>query len=150
METIIIIIAILLFLGIVSTAIVLCVNYIRKSRLPLPTEDPAEEKTLWRLELRSVPRGTYMTALFHGSLVIGRGEPELSGNSRFFVGRGQTISREQCIVYERTNTLYIWNLSKTNQTYLNGQRLESPTELQNGDRIRAGEETFVVTSIQAQ
>lgn len=82
---------------------------------------------------------------------------EFSTNKGVLIGRDHVcniliqsdkVSRQQCLIYSETeDAVLIKNLSNTNITKLNGERLDHPKEIFEGDRIKCGDVTLVVDFI---
>lgn len=74
--------------------------------------------------------------IFKSNLSIGREE------SNDIVLRGQTVSRNQCLIMRQNNIFFICNLSKTNPTLLNGVAIENTRKLLFGDVIKISNYTL--------
>lgn len=80
---------------------------------------------------------------------------EFNLSTEIFAGRKEdcqiyvnekSISRRQFKIYF-TNVVTIVNLSQTNVTLLNGSKFIAPAELKQGDKIKCGRVTLLVTEI---
>jgi len=58
------------------------------------------------------------------------------------------ISRLHCVISTQENTVTVADLGSENGTFVNGERIGSPQELNDGDLLTAGRHSFTV-SIQA-
>ncbi|MDO4799343.1 MAG: FHA domain-containing protein [Bacillota bacterium] len=58
-----------------------------------------------------------------------------------------SISRKQCRFYEETGRVMIENLSESNVTRLNEEKLTAPKPLRESDRIRCGRVTLMIDAI---
>jgi len=77
-----------------------------------------------------------------GATVIGRGE-----QSTMRLGdRG--LSRRHVRLFRLQGAFWIEDLRSTNGTFLNGERLDEPRELADGDRIQIGQETVLAFQLQ--
>jgi hypothetical protein len=90
----------------------------------------------------------------HARLVVEQGAGGLRTGDWFEIGSGITIGRavasevriddgyasaRHARVYGRDGIVYLEDMSSTNGTFLNGQRIEAPERLQGNDRIRIGD-----------
>ncbi|MGF1505252.1 MAG: FHA domain-containing protein [Anaerolineae bacterium] len=76
------------------------------------------------------PGSGQQRVLRNEELVIGRGE------HNDFVIRDRRISREHTRVFRADDGIYVEDLKSTNGTYLNGEKLEEPHRLREGDEIQ--------------
>ena len=58
----------------------------------------------------------------------------------------KSVSRKQCVIYIKT-AAYIENLSTSNITLLNDQPVTAPARLNTGDKIKCGQSTLVIESL---
>jgi CheY-like chemotaxis protein len=54
------------------------------------------------------------------------------------------VSRHHCVLTERDGRVWVEDLGSTNGTHLNGQRLDEPLPLDDGDRLDVGSRAFRV------
>lgn len=52
------------------------------------------------------------------------------------------VSREHAVIYKSTNGVVVTDLGSTNGTYVNGQKIQSPTRLLPGNSVQFGNEVF--------
>ena len=80
---------------------------------------------------------------------------EVPVNKTLFVGRSDicdvyfddnTMSRQHFVIGEENGVFTVTNLSESGGTLLNGVALQKPRPLQNGDTIKAGQQTIVFFS----
>src|ERR1700712_3988207 len=76
----------------------------------------------------------------HNELVIGRSTPGLGS-----LGGDSEISRVHSRVFhDPSGQLVVEDLGSTNGTFVNGNRIASPTVLRAGDQLRVGQTTMTV------
>ncbi|MDR2570310.1 MAG: VWA domain-containing protein [Oscillospiraceae bacterium] len=77
---------------------------------------------------------------------------EIPINKTLFVGRSDicdvffddnTMSRQHFVIGEENDVFSITNLSESGNTFLNGVPIKNPRPIQNGDTIKAGQQTIV-------
>lgn len=137
MQTEVIVIAVSLVTIVISLAI-LAVVIVRYGK-----EDDNFNRH-WEVEMWSVCYGRRIDLQFYSQLVLGRAMFD-----NVFDGKNDiTISREQCMLYENYDQIYVWNMSTVNPTVINGQRLNIPQRLRPGDRLEMGKSVFLITRVQ--
>ena len=67
-----------------------------------------------------------------GEILLGRGD------RCTVVLQDAYASQVHARIFDRNDTLFVEDMGSTNGTYLNNQKLTSPTELQRGDRVKIG------------
>jgi uncharacterized membrane protein YdfJ with MMPL/SSD domain len=82
-----------------------------------------------------------------GSIIAVENEPLLIGratgpNGVGALGGDPELSREHARISVASGTSIIEDLGSTNGTFVNGKRIEAPTELRSGDRIKVGTTTL--------
>jgi pSer/pThr/pTyr-binding forkhead associated (FHA) protein len=58
-----------------------------------------------------------------------------------------SVSREQCKIYFENGTAMVANISKSNLTQLNGESIDEPVAIINGDKLKCGRVTLIVDSL---
>ena len=89
----------------------------RKARLVLAGDSPFRRQGSWEVR---------------GEMVVGR-SPECS-----ICVEDEFASNLHARIYQTGEGYYVEDLGSTNGTYVNGRRINYPTELRYGDRIRVG------------
>ena len=67
-----------------------------------------------------------------GEILLGRGD------KCAVVLEDAYASQVHARIFDRNDSLFVEDMGSTNGTYLNRQKLTSPTELQRGDRVKIG------------
>lgn len=98
-----------------------------------PTLDQAEEKAEARLFALSSLDGQFVYRVTTDDATIGR-----ENTMREYLSVKTYVSRTHARVTRENNELYIENLSNTNFTYVNNQKITEKTRLQDGDEIGLG------------
>ncbi len=80
-------------------------------------------------------------ALRPGKTIVGREEADI-------VAADKTLSARHFEVENRDSKFFIRDLGSTNGTRINGQTLTDVVQLCNGDRIEAGETTFIFRTLE--
>lgn len=81
------------------------------------------------------------SALRPGKTVVGRENADI-------VAADKTLSARHFEIENRDGEFLVRDLGSTNGTRVNGQMLNRASKLQNGDRIEAGETTFVFRTLE--
>lgn len=98
-----------------------------------PTPDVEDEKSVTTTFVLSSLDGQYAYKITSEELIIGR-ENVMSE----YLSNKSYVSRSQAKLSLVNNELYIENLSNTNFTYVNNQKITTRTKLQDGDQIGLG------------
>ena len=75
-----------------------------------------------------------------GDIVVGRD----ASACQIVIGYDNSLSRQQCRIYERSGRVMLSNLSKSNITQVNGRVVSSDCEIGSGTVIRMGRVTMLV------
>jgi len=81
------------------------------------------------------------SALGPGKTVVGREDSDI-------VAADKTLSAQHFAIENREGEFFIRDLGSTNGTKINGEALIATPRLQDGDRIEAGETTFVFRTLE--
>ncbi len=101
----------------------------------------------WHIEIWNATTNCLYKKDFCGQVMLGRSTPTTEPFWQMRIGEDRTISKEQCVVYDRSGFLVIENLSQVNLTMLNGYPITTPMLLQEGCQINMGNNTFYITTI---
>lgn len=101
----------------------------------------------WHMDLYDVNTGIYISKDFCGQVMLGRGGQGMDAFWRMSLGPYPTISREQCIVYDRGGFLMVENVSSVNITQINGYPLTRPYMLTKGCQLSAGGVNFYLADL---
>ncbi len=104
----------------------------------------------WTIMLDDMGTGERHTFTFSFELLIGRTPPKNASQVKFVLGRDTTVSGEHSRIYEMRNRLVIEDLGSRNSTYLNGMRVDQPTEIPMWGQIRIGQSSFRVVYMAKQ
>jgi pSer/pThr/pTyr-binding forkhead associated (FHA) protein len=58
-----------------------------------------------------------------------------------------TVSRHHAWIKAEEDRFLIFDVGSANGTFVNGERIEEPRQLENGDAIRFGDAEFVFTKV---
>lgn len=134
---------VVLTMTVIAALIVLVLSERRLMR-----QEMRSHSEVWKVELWNISHGYRVCFSFQNHCIVGR-EVLCNADSADGVGYlDQTISREQCMLYENAGVLCVWNLSNANCTVINGYRLNEPRQLLTGDRLGMGNSTFLVTRLE--
>lgn len=136
------VVAIAIVLMLTMAAVIIYIAVIDRRR---SDQQQKTESDCWSLEMWNIRYGYRISILFRNNMVLGRGSLYNCVVGGTVTEIDQTISREQCMLYEQDGILWIWNLSMVNPTMVNGYRLNAPRQLLPGDRIEMGYSAFLVT-----
>lgn len=101
----------------------------------------------WHLDLYDMNSGWYLSKDFCGQVMLGRSSGNADSFWRMPLGAYPTISREQCIIYDRGGFLMVENVSSVNVTGINGYPLTKPFMLTKGCQLSAGGVDFYVAEV---
>jgi hypothetical protein len=91
-------------------------------------------KNSWRVNIvePAEERGTAFGV--DGELTIGR-----AGGCGITLSGDTFVSQVHARIFDRDGDLFVEDLGSTNGTFLNGERVQAPTRLRRGDRVRVGQ-----------
>lgn len=102
------------------------------------------ERRNWTIALDNLQTGERQIFTFSYEMLIGR-TPARSGNqTKLVLGRDSAVSGEHSKIYEMGNRLVIMDLGSRNHTYLNGIKVQQPTEIPMWGQIQVGQSAFRV------
>ena len=101
----------------------------------------------WHIEIWNATTNRMYQKDFCGQVMLGRSTPTTEPFWQMRIGDDRTISKEQCVVYDRSGFLVIENLSQVNITMLNGCPITMPMLLQEGCQVGMGNNVFYITAI---
>jgi pSer/pThr/pTyr-binding forkhead associated (FHA) protein len=127
------------FLGLLYLFVFLVARLMYRELRPAPSGRPVSpprkermgrKPTLVALDQRG--RRTRLNAFLGDQVVLGRG-PECGVELK-----DEFASTMHAKIYQSEGRYYVEDLGSTNGTYVNGRRINSPTELRSGDTIKIG------------
>lgn len=102
----------------------------------------------WQIDLVNLVNGQVFRKVFRQRLVLGRTVNDFDVTGTLSIGTESYISREQCALFVTREGVVLRNLSVSNATMLNGQRMdERPCYVRNGDEIGIGYSRFRIMNI---
>lgn len=102
----------------------------------------------WQIDLVNLVNGQVFRKVFRQRLVLGRTVNDFDMTGTLSIGTESYISREQCALFVTREGVVLRNLSVSNATMLNGQRMdERPCYVRNGDEIGIGYSRFRIMNI---
>jgi len=104
----------------------------RPTRVPAPAR-PAEPAD-WRLVVVEPAPERGRAYAVNGEATIGRG-----GGCAIPLTFDTFVSQVHARAHDRDGTLWVEDIGSTNGTIVNGKRIEKPTKLRKGDRVKVGE-----------
>jgi len=102
---------------------------------------------VWEIQLWNQSTNRLYRKRFTSQIMIGRFLP---GTELFWQMRLEddpTISREQCVIYDRGGFLIIENISTINPTLMDGKQIMTPVLFQQGSIITMGNSSYYVSSV---
>lgn len=103
-------------------------------------EEPNGGSLYIRVKNRTEGHQIWDMAIGQG-ILIGR-----SSHCQICIAEG-TVAREQCQLYQTPGGVMVKNLSTSNITCLNGQKIQAPVPLNSGDQLKCGRILLLVESI---
>lgn len=102
----------------------------------------------WQIDLVNIVNGQVFRKVFRQRLVLGRTVNDFDVTGTLSIGSESYISREQCALFVTREGVVLRNLSLSNATMLNGQRMdERPCYVRSGDEIGIGYSRFRIMNI---
>lgn len=102
----------------------------------------------WQIDLVNMVNGQVFRKVFRQRLVLGRTVNDFDVTGTLSIGTESYISREQCALFVTREGVVLRNLSQSNATMLNGQRMdERPCYVRSGDEIGIGYSRFRIMNI---
>ncbi len=109
---------------------------------------PTAAGRYWHIEIWNRTNNQMYAKDFCGQVMLGRSIPASEPFWQMRIGDDRTISREQCVIYDRSGFLVIENISQINITMLNGYPVTMPMLIQEGCQLSMGSNYFIITNIQ--
>jgi len=104
-------------------------------RAPAPVPaPPASKKSAWRVVFVQPDSERGRVVPVDGDVTLGRG-----GGCTVPLRFDTFVSQVHARLSTRDGRLWIEDTGSTNGTFVNGKRLEAPTELRKGDKVKLGE-----------
>lgn len=158
METALLWIVLLLLLLLLAIIIILAVVFIkggfktyqqaRSSGPPVSYSSPTAYGRCWHIEIWNLSTNEVFAKDFYGQVMLGRSTSEEELFWQMRVGNDPSISREQCVVYDRGGFLVVENVSQVNVTMLNGYPITQPMMLSQGCQLTAGRSSLYISALQ--
>lgn len=102
----------------------------------------------WQIDLVNMVNGQVFRKVFRQRLVLGRTVNDFDVTGTLSIGTESYISREQCALFVTREGIVLRNLSVSNATMLNGQRMdERPCYVRSGDEIGVGYNRYRIMNI---
>lgn len=102
-----------------------------------PQHNP-EQQSMWQICFRNIDSGECVQTHFRGRIWCGRYPAANAGEAQIVFQGDSQMSKTQFVIYEEKNRLCLADTNSRNHTYVNGQRVDVPVFLNDGDVIRAG------------
>lgn len=127
------------FLGLLYTFVFLVARLVYRELKPAPARQPAAQRrhermgrkpTLVAFDARG--RKTRLNAFIGDQVILGR------GSDCGITLKDEFASNQHAKIYQAEGRYYVEDLGTTNGTYINGRRINYPTELRSGDSIKIG------------
>lgn len=119
-----------------------------QSRMPELYSTPTSVGRYWHIEIWNATTNRMYSKDFCGQVMIGRSTPTTEPFWQMRIGDDKTISKEQCVVYDRSGFLVVENVSQVNITLLNGYPVTMPMLLQEGCQLSMGNNICYISKIQ--
>lgn len=102
----------------------------------------------WQIDLVNIVNGQVFRKVFRQRLVLGRTVNDFDVTGTLSIGSESYISREQCALFVTREGVVLRNLSVSNATMLNGQRMdERPCYVRSGDEIGIGYSRYRIMNL---
>ena len=102
----------------------------------------------WQIDLVNMVNGQVFRKVFRQRLVLGRTVNDFDVTGTLSIGTESYISREQCALFVTREGIVLRNLSSSNATMLNGQRMdERPCYVRSGDEIGIGYNRYRIMNL---
>ena len=108
---------------------------------------PTSVGRYWHIEIWNATTNRLFKKDFCGQVMLGRSTPTTEPFWQMRIGDDRTISKEQCVIYDRSGFLVAENVSQVNITMLNGYPITVPMLLQEGCQLNMGNNVLYVTTI---
>ena len=160
METALMWICLLLLLLLLALIIVLLVVFVkgsnktdssvqqRNTRPNNSYSSPSAYGRCWHMEIWNLTTNEVFAKDFYGQVMLGRSTSAEELFWQMRVGNDPSISREQCVVYDRGGFLVVENVSQVNMTLLNGYQINQPMMLTQGCQLTAGRSALYISVLQ--
>lgn len=129
----------------------------RRSREPEPEgrggelesqgEPQASKKKQWKVILENLDTWEKFNYIFYDNIGIGRSRADGEFEKFLTIKEDPRISKVHCVIIKKEEHLYLKDLGSRNGTYLNGQRISQPREIQRDDIIGIGETQIEVKKV---
>ena len=120
----------------------------RSSGPPVTYSSPTAYGRCWHLEIWNLTTNEIFAKDFYGQVMLGRSTSAEELFWQMRVGNDPSISREQCVVYDRGGFLVVENVSQVNMTLLNGYQITQPMMLSQGCQLTAGRSVLYISVAQ--
>ena len=156
MSDVVFIICLMIIFALIGTVAVLLVVLLMNMKEPKEGKENAAPENFysqtavgryWHIEIWNATTNRLFKKDFCGQVMLGRSTPTTEPFWQMRIGEDRTISKEQCVVYDRSGFLVSENLSQVNITMLNGYPITTPMILQEGCQVSMGNNVFYITTI---
>lgn len=97
-----------------------------------------KKKRQWKIILEDIDSWEKFSFVFYDTVGIGRGREGKMYEKYLPLTEDKRVSKAHCVIVRRGDQLYLKDEGSRNGTFLNGQRIEGPAELQKDDIIGVG------------
>lgn len=111
--------------------------------------EPRRKKTgrQWKVILENLDTWEKFEFIFYDNVGIGRGRGDGEFEKFLTVREDPRVSKIHCVIVRREERLYLKDVGSRNGTFLNGQRIHRPVEIQRDDVIGVGETKIEVKKV---
>lgn len=118
-----------------------------RKEVPEVYSSPTSVGRYWHIEIWNATTNRMYSKDFCGQVMLGRSTPTTEPFWQMRIGDDKTISKEQCVVYDRSGFLVVENVSQINVTLLNGYPVTMPMLIQEGCQLNMGSNVFYISKI---
>lgn len=125
----------------------------RQSRRPeeeAPSEDaqpPKKTKRQWKVILENLDTWEKFSYTFYDNVGIGRTRTDGEFERFLSIKEDPRVSKVHCVILRQEEKLCLMDMGSRNGTYLNGERIYEPKEIQRDDVIQIGETQIEVKKV---
>lgn len=110
-------------------------------------QPPKKMKRQWKVILENLGTWEKFSYTFYDNIGIGRSRTDGEFEKFLTLKEDPRISKLHCAILRQEERLYLMDMGSRNGTYLNGERIYQPKEIQRDDVIQIGETQIEVKKV---
>lgn len=110
-------------------------------------QPPKKTKRQWKVILENLDTWEKFTYTFYDNIGIGRSRTDGEFERFLTIKEDPRISKVHCVILRQEERLCLMDMGSKNGTYLNGERIYEPKEIQRDDVIQIGETQIEVKKV---